>query len=443
MSKITEIQIGEYDKIKKLIQSWDSQQVEWNDVLSMPRWVWIYDAVYDWSYIVSAIVKKISNAVATWWDVDDDKLKKWLNKFPVRYAAKCLTKYWNCYLEIIRTKEWKITKVLPIITSTIVRIKGWWFKQQVDAKITYFNEFTPISERQKGVKIWKESWAKNNELAYNKKAKSCWYNPNLNEVIQLKEEDTTSKYYWKSPLDACLFQILLLRYIDDYYNNYFDNGCIRLSFFHVKNLKEWEELTTEDKKAFADFIKEQAKWIKNAHKTILFESEIWKVDLTDELDANQWIEYRKELQKSVAMAMTMPYDLIDPKDWNRATSTVSLEDFNQNTITPLQEIILDAVQMMILDDPQWKKKEVEEIAFNPANKKDLKTESETVKNLLQNKVITINEAREWMWYKPVEWWDEFLNQSEASFTLWKDDVETVKKTAALIKKDYYDNWVNK
>jgi len=36
--------------------------------------------------------------------------------------------------------------------------------------------------------------------------------------------------------------------------------------------------------------------------------------LTDELDANQWIEYRKELQKSVAMAMTMPYDLIDPKD---------------------------------------------------------------------------------------------------------------------------------
>lgn len=443
MSKILEIKVGEYEKIKKLIQSWDSQQVEWDDVLPQSRSTRIYDSVYDWSYIISAIVKKISNSVATWFDVDDPDLKKRLKKIPVKYIAKCLVKYWNCFLEVIRTKDWKISRLLPIITNTILKIKWWWYKQQVDTKTVFFNPFTPLQDRAKWIQIREKSEAGTKELRYNKYYKSCGYNPNLNEVIHLMDEDTTNKHYGKSPLDACLFQILLLRYIDDYYNTYFDNWCIRLSFYHTKNKSQWEEISHEDKEAFKKFLQEQTKWIKNAHKTILIESEIWKIDLTDELDATQWIEYRKQLQKSIAMAMIMPYDLIDPEDWNRATSTTSLQDFFANTIIPLQEIIISAIDVLVADDPQWKKKQIEKISFNPPNKKDLKTESETVRNLLQNKVITINEAREWMWYKPVEWWDKFIEQSLNSFTLWQDDIDTVNKTAALIKKDFYDNWINK
>lgn len=202
--------------------------------------------------------------------------------------------------------------------------------------------------------------------------------------------------------EPCLQQILLLKYIDDYYNYYFDNGCVRLSLFHLKNLRENEEMDEVNRQIFVDFIKEQAKGIKNAHKTILIENEIGKIDLTDELDASQWIAYRKELQKSIAMAFELPYDMIDSSDSNRATSSSALESFYNYTIVPLQNIIINCVEMVVADDPQWSKKNTEKIAFVRMNTKNIKEESETVKNLVANKIITINEARKRMGYAPIE-----------------------------------------
>nr|DAU13882.1 MAG TPA: portal protein [Bacteriophage sp.] len=39
------------------------------------------------------------------------------------YVAKCLIKYGNCYLEVIRKKNGEISRLLPIPTNTIAKIK--------------------------------------------------------------------------------------------------------------------------------------------------------------------------------------------------------------------------------------------------------------------------------------------------------------------------------
>lgn len=437
MGKITEINTW-YDKILKLLEGEDSQQVAGDDVIGTPVATRVYDLIYNGSYIAAAIVKKIAKAMNSWWDVDSDDLKDWLKNFPVVYVAKCLIKYGNCYLEVIRKKNGEISRLLPIPTNTIAKIKWGWYKQQVGAKFSYFNEFTPLDQRDKQKKIWIGTWAPTNELKYNKLKQSCWYNPNLNEVIHLMDQETDNKRYGKSMFESCMHQLLLLRYIDEYYNAYFDNGCIRLSLFHVKNLKENEEISDENRKIFADFMKEQAKGLQNAHKTLLIENELGKIDLTDELDANQWISYRRELQKSIAMAFEMPYDMIDSSDANRATSTSALEAFYSYTIVPLQNIILGCIENIVEDDPKWKDEKIEKIAFLKMNTKNLKEESETVKNLVTNKIITINEARKWMGYAPIEWGDILIGGDQTNLTLGKEDIDTIKKTKALLQAEIND-----
>gem|GEM_PF-2283651 len=156
------------------------------------------------------------------------------------------------------------------------------------------------------------------------------------------------------------------------------------------------------------------------------------------MDANQWIAYRQELQKSIAMAIEMPYDMIDSSDSNRSTSTSALEAFYTYTIVPLQNILLKCVKMVVADDPRWANKKIEKIAFNKMNTKNIKEESETVKNLITNRIITINEARKWMGYAPIDGGDVLVGGDQTNLTLGKEDIETIKKTKALIQAEMND-----
>ena len=72
------------------------------------------------------------------------------------------------------------------------------------------------------------------------------------------------------------------------------------------------------------------------------------------------------------------------------------------------------------------------------NTKNLKEESETVKNLVTNKIITINEARKWMGYAPIEWGDILIGGDQTNLTLGKEDIDTIKKTKALLQAEIND-----
>lgn len=310
-------------------------------------------------------------------------------------------------------------------------IQGGGFIQRVVANIQYFNAFTPFDDQKKGIEIWKKTGARADELKYDEKIKSHGFNPNLNECYLIKIDDIKQKIYGVSLFDAVLPQILLLKYIDEYYNKYFDQGTIQQRVFYTEN-----KIGQKDRNAFVQWLRDEAKGIKNAHKSFLLETKLSSINLTDELNTNAFIEYRRELQKSIAMRMNIPYDLLDTTSSNKASSLTAIQAFNDYTVKPIQNIILNSLKIIVGDDPRWKKEKIATIKFNSLSTKDWNIESDTVKNLYEQSMITLNEAREWMNFPPLPDGDKIKPQSKVNFELGEDDINTISKMKDLIKKEF-------
>jgi hypothetical protein len=61
------------------------------------------------------------------------------------------------------------------------------------------------------------------------------------------------------------------------------------------------------------------------------------LDLEHDIDTNAFLEYRKELFKSISIALNVPFDLLSSENSNRASSQVAIEIFNLFTIFNQQE----------------------------------------------------------------------------------------------------------
>ncbi|MDR0607082.1 MAG: phage portal protein [Candidatus Peribacteria bacterium] len=249
----------------------------------------------------------------------------------------------------------------------------------------------------------------------------------------MKIPDIKQKRYGISFFDPVLNQILLLKYIDEYYNRYFEQGNIQQKVFYTE-----KSINKRDKADFVERLREEAKGIKNAHQSFLLETKLESINLTDEINTEAFLNYRTELQKSIAIRLNMPYDLLDTTSSNKASSLTAIQAFNEYTVMPIQKILLDAIKTIVGDDPRRSKEDIEELRFNNLNTKDRNIESDTIKNLYEQGVITLNEAREWMNFKPLPDGDKIKTPSKASFELGKDDIELIENMKDLIDKEYHN-----
>lgn len=99
---------------------------------------------------------------------------------------------------------------------------------------------------------------------------------------------------------------------------------------------EKKTFSKEDKEILKNFISTKMKGVDKSFSTAILDQPVGQLDLEHEIDANAFIEYRKELLKSVSIALNVPYDLLLSDNSNRASSQVSKETFNDFTIYPLQ-----------------------------------------------------------------------------------------------------------
>ena len=126
------------------------------------------------------------------------------------------------------------------------------------------------------------------------------------------------------------------------------------------------------------------------------------------------------------MRFQIPYDLLDTTDSNKASSTTALSAFYKNTVFPLQELILESIQLLFGDDKRYASK-VGEIQLKKVDTKERKTDAETVKILI--KFINYDEL-------PVGGHEIETGFGGANFTLGQDDIEKINKLSASIKNDY-------
>jgi len=374
------------------------------------------------SFIIDWTTKKV-----IWWvntklnsnELNNNELKKW-NKIKnkiVKYWVKNIYINWNAWFEVIKNIWWEIIDVLPIVTDTI-RLLPWWEGaiQKIWADEVYFNIFEWNKDvLQEKIQAYKETWARKNELVANKinwKIRT-WYNPNLNDVILIKEININSKYYWVAKQESCIDQVLLLKYIDDYFINFFEKWTMKVKALYDKSWK----MTSEDKKLLKELFKQKASGAKNAFNSLFVSWDLWEINLDSDIDAKQFTDMRWELRRDILVDLEIPYDLLYTDNSNKAISQSSKENFYDYTITPFQSLFEEVLNELLQFE-----KENAEIFFTKTNVKDIFEEAKILVSMKTTWIITTNEARELSNYElwNIEWWDMVENN-------WNQDLSAIQK----------------
>ena len=370
---------------------------------------WALNKLYDNSFIVSGLLDKIQSSVWSSINTDNEELKQVLTKIDHSFLNESLEFYWNAFFEVIREKYWKkrVTRLIPVPAETIYKLKKGWFIQQVWQRKVYFNDFIWDSkERAKQVKIWEKSWVWKLELAT---SKNPWFNPNLNEIFHFKRSSLTDINYWKTLYIPVVDQLLLLEQIDQFFTGMFDRGWMWNSIIFVK--QNWQiqtKLSEAWKKALQDFLQNNFNWVKNSGNHALIQTELWKLDLTDDFDVNSFIEKTFELLKKVAIALNVPYEVLLTIVWNKSTAEQAEKNFINHKIKPLQNINIKYFRELFFYDYKFETLEYDEIeTWNPLDKMKILT------GYVWGSIMTINEARAKLWLKEIENWNElFFNNKQ-------------------------------
>lgn len=324
-------------EIVKAIDNPNSKQAKQNTKTVGTRspkipFVTLTNLYYD-SFVVSGLTDKIATAINSGFQTQDKNLLAILNTVDHEFLNRNKVLCGNAFFEVIEDGTGKVVELIPIIGSTIeIMEDGDGYMQKIGTDTVYFNAFTPKEKRAERQKIYEESKARADELKNT--GKGCGYNPNLNQVYQFKNTSLDTKYYGASYYEAVVDQLILIEQIDAYYSRAFGNGMIKAKMLYPTNEKK--TFSKEDKIILKEFITTKMKGVDKSFSTAILDQAVGQLDLEHEIDANAFIEYRKELLKSVSIALNVPYDLLLSDNSNRASSQVSKETFNDFTIYPLQ-----------------------------------------------------------------------------------------------------------
>lgn len=364
--------------------------------------------LYDESFIVSGLLDKIQSSVWNKIETDNEELQKVLNKIDHTFLNESLDFYWNTFCEVIRTKFWdkKITNLISVPANNIYKLKKWGFVQKVWNKKVYFNDFIwDKIEKAKAIKIWEKTSVKKDVLATDVVP---GYNPNLNEICHFKRSSLTDINYWKTLYIPVLDQLLLLEQIDQFFSNMFSKGWMWNAIIYVKQWWQIKQtLSSAWQKVLQEFLNSNFAGVKNAWNHALVQSELWKLDLTDDFDVNSFIEKTFELLKKVSIALNVPYEVLLTIVWNKSTSEQANKNFINHKIKPLQNLNLKNFREIFSYDYKFETLEYEEIeTWNPVDKMKILT------GYVNGSIMTINEARKKIWLEELEWWNEFVSQNQ-------------------------------
>ena len=420
----------------KTVAPWSTQK-EWTDefasidgFIDAPDFKSL-ESVHDDSFLIPWVLEKISSSVWDKFETNDEDLKSKLAKIDHDFLNMAREYFGVAYFEVIRTWKKEVSRLEPIITSTIRKLKFGWYVQVVWTTKTYFNEFIgDETERKKQEKVFKETDAKTDELLT---TEAPWFNPKLNEVFEFKNPSITSKNYWHSKFISTIDQILLLSAIDTYFLNLFWRWWMNTSVISPKDPKQ--KMTVAWKKILQKFLTDNFNWIKNAWTTALLDVPIEKTDLADVVDTRAFNDKTEELFKKVAIGLNIPYEVLLAVVWNKNTSTQAIENFNKQKIMPIQQRNLKDFKILF----EWTKW-IEELEYVEIDMKDQLEEMKVVTWYVKHGTISQEQARKEVWYE--EPWDDDTFYSWKITEDEKDDEEKDEEFNNILKtieKDVRNN----
>ena len=379
---------------------------------------------YD-SFVVSGLTDKIATAINSWFQTNDKSLLSAIWSIDHEFLNRNKVLLGNSFFEVIEDGKGKVIELLPIIGATIeIMEDGDGYCQTVGTDVVYFNIFTPLSKRAARALVYKESKALSNELINT--GRGCGYNENLNQVYQFKNTSLSTKYYGASYYESVVDQLVLIEQIDAYYSKAFSNGLIKAKMIYPTNEKK--TFSKEDKEILKQFISTKMKGVDKSFSTAILDQPVWQLDLEHEIDANAFIEYRKELLKSVSIALNVPYDLLLSDNSNRASSQVSMETFNNFTIHPQQTQNLKDFKIIFAEGYS-----IDDLEYQWIDTSDEKEEMDVLTGYKKAGIMTANEVREKIWLVRIDWGDLLMVDTQQAQ---KDQLQDLMKSEAW---SFYNN----
>lgn len=310
---------------------------------------------YQGSFIVGGIVDRVATSAASGFTASGDAdLDRILSGVDTKYVFENLYVCGNVFLEVVRSNDGKVSQLFPFITK------------QVRVKV--------------------ESKDDVNVLSYLQLVNGIVSQPfTPDEVIHARLSSMSSRYYGDSKIAKAAAQISLLAQIDQYYASLFDRGFLGTSFLIDKEGK----LTDDQKNALKTALSDRAAGIKNAFSTAIIPTVMERIDLDTPVDTSAFLEYRKELIKSICVALVIPYDLLISDSSNRAAAVSSLEAFNKDVVTPLQESFMRQLRFALEKDfPK-----IKDVSFNPVDVSNQLEEMKVDVGYKHAGIMSANEVR--------------------------------------------------
>lgn len=359
------------------------------------------DAIYAYeeSFIIGGLVDRIATTAANGWMFDEsvsEETKKVIKTIDQEFVFKNLFLIGDVYLEKIRTRWNKLIGFENFLTEE-VRVKV---------------------EKRDGVK----------ELSYLQISGTEKTPFTHEEIVHLRTSSIKSRYYGDSKLGRCIRQVVLLGFIDKYYEKLFNRGHLRSKIFVDPEGKT----SDESLKALQKLLQDRASGLDNAFATLFTKWKLEAIDLDGEVNTEAFLLFRDKLIASIAMALNVPVDIIVPEKASRNTKAESMEELNSNIIVPLQERAIELLQAQLRDDFP----DIDGVSIYPVNIKNRLDEMKTQTGYKTSGVLTANEVRTSLWYEPLDGGDVIEVSKNPQDTIQNKIDEEISRLETDLKKYY-------
>lgn len=353
-------------------------------------------AMYEKSFLVGGLVDKVATTASSDWIFDEnvsEETRRLCESIDQQFLFKNLFLFGNVFFEKIKNLREKTIFLEPCITTEI-RVKVEKDKETGKKIISYIQN--PFGDSE---------------------------NFSSDEIVHLKTSSISSRYYGDSPITRAIRQIILLEYIDKYYENLFNRGQMKSRIF----IDPEKSLDSDQLTALKTVLEEKMSGIDNAFTSIFIRGKIETIELDNNADTEAFLNYRDKLISSIAIALNIPVDIIVPEKASRNTKAESIVELNDNIILPLQEQAMRLLRNTLRDEYP----DIDGVSFYPVDNKNknLKTEMEIFTGYKKEGILTANEVREKIGHKRIAGGNELTNNSTDNT---EEEIEKIQQEISKI-----------
>lgn len=249
-----------------------------------------------------------------------------------------------------------------------------------------------------------------------------------NELIYYKNFYPRSDYYGVPNAISATGDIIGLLGIRDYNLAFFQNYGIPSAIIILEG--EWEE---DSDKKITEFLEKEIKGSENAHRTLVVtQPEHCKFDykpLTTEAKEGSFKLYEQTRKEDILIAYSMPPERVGIRITGKLGGNVAEEAtkiYVQGVVEPLQLDLEDIINSKLL------RSEVYEFKFKDIDLRDYDAEVKRLLSMVQSAMMTPNEARNKLGFKPYLEGDKFFIMSNLI------EVGEPEEKISKVEKKFFD-----